>query len=484
MIAALLALLPPVVAAVLLLGLRTGLATASLAALAASLPAVLAEVAPAALPFFLLRETLAGAWLAFLPCSVMAAGLFFHAVAVEAGERALDPRAGRLSPGARHRRAFVLCFLLAPVAESATGFGVGQLAAASGLARLGFAGAPSVVLGLLSQMLVPWGALAVSPSAMADLLGLDRGSFGVATAWLAAPVTFASLLLFWRALEAGGAAIRKRDRLEDLGWTVALALLLPAVQRWPGLEVAGIAAPGLLACLHLWRDGSGRRLMRERLPGESGPYLALCLVLLATRGIAPLRDALAGLWAWAPYPDLPAIAPLHLPTLPMLGVALVLAAGRRGAASRGVLRVRAGWRPILATLLFVVLARWLMAAGSAAAAGAVLYEAIGRFAVLAGPILGAATCWLTGSNTGSLAMLGPVLAGIGARAGLDPVLGPASLNAAGCFCLASTLRVGMGLALVGGGTDARAVYRLLGPWMVLALGLLCGATLVALRLQS
>lgn len=479
MTGALLALLPPLVAAALLLGTRAGLASASLAALGAALPALLAAMPLAALPGFVWRETLAGAFLAFVPCSVMAAGLWFHAVASEGGAEG-----GTLGEASRHRRLFLLCFLLAPVAESATGFGVGQLAAASGLARLGVVGAPGVALGLMSQMLVPWGALAVAPVAMAGLLGLDRAAFGSATAWLMAPVLFVTLGLFWRLLARAGERVTAADRVEDAAWVAALALLLLLVQGWPGIEVAGIAAPGLLVCLHLVRDGTARALLRRGLPGESGPYLVLCLVLLASRGIEPLRRAIAALWAWAPYPDLPAIAPLYLPTVPILAVGLGLALwrGRPDAASRALLRARRGWRPILATLAFVVLARWLMAAGSAASAGASLHDVFGSSAVLAGPVLGAAVCWLTGSNTGSLAMLGPVMAGIGEQAGLDPVWAPAALNAAGTFCLASTVRVGMGIGLGGAPVAPRQVYRELGPWLVGALAaLLVGTGVVLLR---
>src|SRR6202012_846007 len=112
-----------------------------------------------ALPRFALVESAKGAWIAWQAVAVILAGMFFYPP-FRRHEGAMFEAGGRAGAFS-HRLLFAVCFLLGPFAESATGFGVGGIIAAAALLRMGLSGVPAVVLALFSQILVPWGALAI-----------------------------------------------------------------------------------------------------------------------------------------------------------------------------------------------------------------------------------------------------------------------------------------------------------------------------------
>ena len=101
-----------------------------------------------------------GAWLACLVGAVILGGLFFRETLAAKGPSAKEAVHGK----ACRRSLFTSCFFVGPFAEASTGFGVGQVTVAPGLAGLGVAPLDAVCLGLFSQALVPWGALGTAQS--------------------------------------------------------------------------------------------------------------------------------------------------------------------------------------------------------------------------------------------------------------------------------------------------------------------------------
>src|SRR6185369_14951890 len=166
-----LALLPLLLVLGLLASGRAGALTAGLLGLAATLAVSAALVLPAGGPAAVAdlwrREIPAGAWLAWQVIAIIAAGMFFHRCTL------VRPAASDgATQAATPRRLWSACFLLAPFAEAVTGFGVGYIIALAALRRLGLSGLPALVLGLYSQSLVPWGALATGTTVGATLAGL------------------------------------------------------------------------------------------------------------------------------------------------------------------------------------------------------------------------------------------------------------------------------------------------------------------------
>lgn len=108
-----------------------------------------------------------GIWLGSLVGAVILGGLFFRAIV------STDTVAPATTCTRQQRRQlFTACFFIGPFAESATGYGVGQVAIASMIRSTGAKPMHAVLLGLFSQTLVPWGAMAIGTIVGAELSGV------------------------------------------------------------------------------------------------------------------------------------------------------------------------------------------------------------------------------------------------------------------------------------------------------------------------
>lgn len=414
---------------------------------------------------FLVVESVNGAWLAWHAIAVILAGLLFHNVARQS-EPALFAAHG--GPGVfDYRRLFAACFFLGPFFESATGFGVGLIIVIPFLLRMGMGGPRAVVFGLYSQILVPWGAMAVGSTVGAGLAGLTAQQLGLYSAYLTIPLLFAYLAVFWGLATAGGYRPGPAQMADDVVWTAALAAALVLVNRYVALEPGALLSCGGLLVLRFLRDARGGAAAagdRRAVLRAAWPYAALTGLVLVTRVIGPLEAALADLWAVAPTPSVPAYAPFYHVGSLILIVALANAALRgldraQWAAIAGTMW-QAGRSPVLATLIFVVMGQLTAASGMAAEIMAALIGAAGAGAVLATPVVAAVAGLLTGSNVAANAIAMPIQKHLALQAGHSLVWVAAIQNAAGSnFTLISPIRIAMGAALVGLGGREGEIFR-------------------------
>jgi lactate permease len=313
-------------------------------------------------------------------------------------------------------------------------------------------------------VLIPWGALGPGTLLGAALAGVDLRAFGAWTSAASALWLMLLLPLFWRLSAEAGLAGSLRDRAEDALTMAVLSVLLVAANLVATVEVAGLIAlaPPLLA--RLWREGGGMPDARARR--DAVPYAGLAALLLVTRLVPPVSAALTGA-ALRPWPELPAIAPLHNPATMLLAVAAATLAARgggwRAAAARTVSR---GRLPAALMLLYVILARWLGASGAAASLAAALAGATGPGALpFVTPLLGAAGGFFIGTNVGSNSILMPIQSALAGKQGFPPAFLPALQNFTGsAFCILAPMRIAATAALAGGGATGEALYRRL--WWV------------------
>ncbi|CAN5923692.1 hypothetical protein BH11PSE3_BH11PSE3_46050 [soil metagenome] len=319
----LLALLPLLLVLGLLASCRAIALAAGAAGLAATLAAALVVVTQsqgsAVLPRLFLRETASGLWLSWHVVAIIAAGMFFHRCLQARG----DAAAGDTLP-ANPRRLWSVCFLLAPFGESVTGFGIGYIIALTALKRLGIGGLPALLLGLYSQSLVPWGALAIGTTVGATLAGLTPNQLGLGSAILQVPIHVLYLLIYWRLAREAGHAVPLAQKIDDAVWTALLLGLVWLFNFYSDVEIAGAASTAILLALRFWRDErpDGARL-RAALRANA-PYVALTLALCATRLVPPLRDVLKPLWAMKPFDNQPAFAPFYAPGFWLVAIGLVV----------------------------------------------------------------------------------------------------------------------------------------------------------------
>jgi len=464
--ATLIAAAPLVIVILLIASRRVGVLPAGLIGWGlAVVAAALLRPDLADLPRFAAVETLKGAWIAWQAVAVILAGMFFYR-AIRRHEGALF-EAGSFHAAFSHRRLFAVCFLLGPFAESATGFGVGCIIAAAALLRMGLSGVPAVVLALFSQILVPWGALAIGTMIGASLAGQSDTALAFASALLSAPLLAGYLLVYWRAAAEAGHPVPAAQRRDDALWTLLLAFALAAASRVVAAELGCIVACGGLLVLRHLRDERPGWADLGRTAARAAPYAVLSLALIATRIVPPLTHALKSAAVLTPFDGLPGFAPFYNPSFWLIAVALgfvvILARGKAFAEIAPLLAEtgRSAWRPSAVTVLFVAMAQILAAAGGTRLIGAALHAALGPATLLAAPLLGAIGGFLTGSGAASNGMMMPVQAAMGIGTGLWP----AALQniAATNFTLLSPIRVAMALALAAPDSDEGTVYRAARP---------------------
>ncbi|GMG83964.1 hypothetical protein LNKW23_31780 [Paralimibaculum aggregatum] len=416
---------------------------------------------------------LAGFWIALPAVLVILAGLFF----------AESTGGGGVSsgPAPSHGALAGSCLLIGPFLETATGFGVGYVVALAGVVRLGVTGGRALALAAFSQFLVPWGALGVGTRISAEISGIPVEALALRCALLTTVAVAVILPLFWRVARGAGFAPSRRERIE---WSATLgglsALLVLASLAMP-IEFAALAALG--AVLLLRHLAAGREDRPD--PRAALPYVALVLLLAATRFLPPLREALETL-RFAPFAGLSALAPLMSPALLLLliGAAVSWRRGGRGAVVSGLrAMLRRGWRAAAMTFLLVGMAWIMVRSGISAALMGQATGAVGAAAPALVPLAGAFGGYLTGSNTGAGALSMPLIAGLRIGPEVVPWVGAAAVFAGSALTAISPVRFAMGQALISAsGEEAQAGFRLLLPYTLNAILLAVAAALLAAML--
>ncbi|QDO96105.1 L-lactate permease [Ferrovibrio terrae] len=440
---------------------RVPLVRASLAGLVATVPAVIVALhGERDLVSFFFVESLKGAWLAWHAIAVTLAGLTVHHV-IQAAAPERQTEATEAAPVSPHRRAFFLSFIASGLIECAIGFGVGFALAIHGLRRLGVAPLPAIAVGLLSQMLVPWGGLGIGTTIGAALGHLPLQQFGLYSASLMPPFVVVLLGWFWWWSHRLGLGLSAKNMALDLVWTCAMFGLLWLGNRFASVDTAGLIATAPLVAL-------GWLLDRNRPPLKTMlrvtlPYLLLIGVLLSTRLITPLSQLLQSVAIMRPFDDMPAF-----PWAYQAGVMLLLTAIAYGALTLkprqtgGILRQTwaAGRIAVATTLIFLVMARLMAASGIPAELAQAWQGFAGSHALLATPLFAAVAGGLTGSNTASNSLMLPLQAALAGSAGANVMWVSALQNVTGSlFTTFFPGKVAMACAFAGIAGGERHVYR-------------------------
>ena len=476
-----LALLPLLLVLGLLASGRASALVAGLAGLSATLAAsaviVTQQRGAATLGGLFLYETSAGLWLSWHVIAIIAAGMFFHRC-----QQARGAVANGAKLEANPRRLWSVCFLLAPFAESVTGFGVGYIIALAALSRLGLGGMSALLLGLYSQSLVPWGALATGTTVGATLAGLTPNELGLSSAVLQIPIHAMYLALYWRFAREAGFATTAAQKLDDALWTALLLGLVWLANRYTDVEIAGAAPTAFLLAVRFWRDERPDRARLKSALHANAPYVALTLALCATRLVPPLRDLLKPLWAMRPFDNQPAFAPLYAPGFWLVSIGLVVVWLAR--ASLGKVLVETGkgaWRSCAVTLLFVVMAQFYVGSGMAQTIAEALRAVAGQGAAVGVPLFAAVGGFLTGGGSAANAMLMPMVTALAHVIAVDPAWIAAVQNSV-CtnLTMLSPIRVSMGAAILALSTSDSALYRRAWPLALPPLAVGFAAVLVLL----
>jgi lactate permease len=424
--AVLLALVPILLLLVLMVGLRWSAASAGLAgAAAAAAVATLGFGYGATAPLPGLIGPLAeAAFTALTILWIVFGALAIHEYQIRSGGLAVFAEwLGRYG-GDRGAAALFVGWFFALFLEGAAGFGTPVALAAPLLVGLGVSPVRALTAVLAGHAAgVSFGAVGTPVVPLLAAAPVDAAALSLSTVLLHACLGWALAALVVRIAAGSG-----DWRLAAGAWA---AFFVPAaLLAWttgPELPTLGGAiVGGALFALVLRGRGAGPDA--ARLAAAALPYLLVIALVLATRLVPPLREALGGARLdWRLWEDFGAgFSPLYHPgtflVLAFLAAGLVRKEGS-GLVAQAALAAAARLPKVALALVSVLLiARLMIHSGMIAELAVAAAAALGPGWPLAAPLVGAAGSFVTGSATASNILFADFQSATAAAAGLSPLL--------------------------------------------------------------
>ncbi|MGE8633175.1 MAG: hypothetical protein ACN6P8_06595 [Achromobacter piechaudii] len=415
-----------------------------------------------------------GAWIGWVITPYILGGLLFWQMA--SPSPASRPDADLHDPLARRRRLFFACFLIGPFAESATGFGVGMLGTVLLIRPLGCKPRDIMIFALLSQTLIPWGAMGsgtLLASAYARVPAAQLALYSMVAVALLMSVWMA---LFWRTARRANLGASVAEHAREAAWIVASLSLLSAATAVLGPETALLASYGPLIVLRYVHDRHPDRAQALAAARRALPYMLVIACLAATR-LVPLLNHTLGAWAdFRPFADLPAWMPwLHAGSWLVAG-ALVMAALRRHPGELAA-QARTAWHTgrhaVMSVFLFAMMAEVLAGAGISQAYADGLFATLQEWTLLITPLLAGAFGILANSGNAPNSLFMPSQLSLALQAGLNVPAAAALLHVSGTSMgFFSPIRMSIAAGLAHGQGQERSVYVLLLPFALAAFGIL------------
>lgn len=436
-----------------------------------------------------------GLWIGFTVAPYILGGLLFWQIAVRDAGPAPAPAGSAASDEllpagtsalARRRLAFFACFLVGPFAESATGFGVGMLGTVALLRRFDLAPRHLMIFALLSQTLIPWGAMGSGTVLAAAYARISPTQLALYSMLPVALLMLVWVALFWRTARAAGLPAPGTERAREVGWIAAALTLLALATLFLGPETALLAAFGPLIVLRYAVDNRPDRRQFLTTARRGLPYLVLIGALVLVRLLPGVRESIGSLLKVTPYPDLPSWSPfLHAGSWLIAGG--VLTALARGQGALLGKEARAAWttgkHAVLTMFVFAMMAEVLSTAGIARAFAEGMFAAFGSGAVLLAPLASGAFGILANSGTPPNSLFMPSQLVLAIQAGLSiPAVAALQHVSASSLGLFSPVRMSIAAGLSRGLGQERTVYVALLPYAVVSVALLSVCAALALSL--
>lgn len=386
----------------------------------------------------------------------------------------------RLSPDPRITALLVAWFFVLFV-EGAAGFGTSVALAAPFLVAAGFGRVEAVTIALVGHAVgVSFGAVgtpilpqvAVTPFSGRELASITAAYHSVAGGLM----PLAAMLLVTRSLPAerrGGRAI--------WGWTLAAAALFLVPQQLiatfvgPELPALGGALIGGLAFVAALRVARGASGEDGDGPGAgplvraAAPYLALVGLVLLTRLLPPLREALtAPALRWSLGPFSGEMAVLYHPGTMLAAAFLIGALVQRAPRAQLTAALTAAVRQLVPVTIALVamlsISRVMVYAGMIDALAVAAATAAGAAWPLFAPFVGVLGTFVTGSATASNILFSDFQLATAQRSGLPPlpILGAQGFGAAvgNIICPHNVIAAGATVQLAG--REGEVLRRTLG----------------------
>ncbi|HEX7066534.1 MAG TPA: L-lactate permease [Bacillales bacterium] len=342
-----------------------------------------------------------GVLIAFIVAYVVFFGIFLFHLMNRSGK--IKEIAAFISQATDDRMMQIIILIagLSPLIESTSGFGTAFLVVAPILIALGFSRMKAALIGLVSLLAVPWGALATGMVVGSKMVEVPLENTAVGAAIVSLPV-FVYFLLVAVYIAGGWQAVRGKWK-EILLFSLTFGFGVLFFNLYVSVELAGA-----LAALVTTGVGSVMTKMNRSVVKVISPYLFLTFCILVTRLVPPVSDFLQSHGVL----DLPsfdfALPLLYSPAFWLLASCL-FAIGIFKIDRKTVLdSIKATWRQwvpfAVSTASFISMAEIMAAAGMTDFIAETAGSVFGTGFVLVSPFIGGLGGFLTASATGSNAI--------------------------------------------------------------------------------
>ncbi|WP_439892968.1 hypothetical protein ACS7SF_23895 (plasmid) [Ralstonia sp. 25C] len=461
---------------------RLSVTVASILGLLTAIPVALLTGTAAFGVHELIHSLARGAWIGSLIAPYILGGLLFWQVASGGSSvgRSHSETAGNSypsrSPVERRRLLFFACFLVGPFAESATGFGAGMLGTVTLIQGMGFAPRHLMLFALLSQTVIPWGAMASGTLLAAAYVRISPATLGLYAVAPVALLTSIWLPLFWRTARDAGAYSSMSEHVREVCWIAVAMLLLATMTAVAGPESALLGAYGVLIVIFYLLTFHPNLRQFLATARKALPYVILVGGLAAARLVPGLRHVLTSTSRVAPFEGLPAFSPLLHAGIWFMAGALVTAMTYRQVSHlkrEASIAWRTGKQALLTVFFFAMMAEVLTGAGIAGEFASSLFSVLKEKTVLITPLLSGAFGILTNSGNAPNSLFLPSLNALAIQAGLSVPAVAAVQHVSGMSLgFFSPVRMSIAARLAKGEGLERSTYVFLLPYAIVGFSLM------------
>ncbi|QTD40314.1 L-lactate permease [Sporosarcina sp. Te-1] len=446
-------------------------------------------------PEHILHSSSKGLLISLIAAYVLFFGIFLFHLMNSAGS--IQSIAAFISQATSDRILQVLMIIigLSPLIESTSGFGIAFMIVVPIFIALGFSPMKSALLGLVSLLAVPWGALATGTVIGAELGGLSLQKLGTGSAILSIPA-FVYFTLVAVYIAGGIDAIKaKWNVLLLLSFTFSISILF--FNAFVSVELAGVLSSLLTTGMGivLIKVSSFKNKRAELATSiESGnsilkvvsPYIILTGFIFISRLWTPVRQFLESHIVLSLPSFSFSMALLYSPGFWLFVTCLFticIFKIQKAVVVLSLQKTLKQWIPFtISTLAFVSISEVMATAGMTQLLSDTTGALLGTSFLLISPLIGGIGGYLTGSNTGSNAMFIQLQMQTAGQVGLSPELIAMSQNASSSHStMACPSRVMLGASLCNVQTEENRLLKRI-TLIVLGAILIIGVSLLVFSL--
>lgn len=405
----------------------------------------------------------------------------------------------------------ILAVGLSPLIESTSGFGVAVMMVTPIFIALGYPIFKAILLGLISLMAIPWGAMGIGTIIGAEMGGVPLQKLGLGTAFLSIlPITY---FIFGTIYFAGGWEGLKRKWPLGILFSLSFVGSLILFNGLGAVELAGVLSGlvvmGLGFLLIKYKSSSShgassgiaslgstvspidvvstaakphptdKELTIDEAPSTGtsstkvtapsllrifSPYLLLTAMILITRLVPPVKNFLETHLVLEVPRFSYSLALLYSPGFWLFLTCLwtiFLFQIKKDVLKEALRKSIKQWIPFtVVTTAFVSISEVMSTAGMIQVVAGTMASSLGSTFLLLSPLIGALGGFLTGSNASSNAMLIKLQTQTAMQVGVSPELASIVQNTGSSHTtMASPARVALGASLYGIGDQENALLR-------------------------